>query len=693
MKRTFEKPVPISSQVLLDRERCVLCARCTRFSDQIAGDPLIGLFERGAHQQIGDLRRRRRTAADPFQSYFSGNTVQILPGRRADRRGLPLSDRGRSTSSPPLRASASTARRGCAQRTDFRHGATVLRRLAGDDPEVNEEWNCDKGRWAFTYTSSAASTAVIESPLVRDAATGELVSDLLDLSRSRPPPRHRQRQARRRSRRRPAHRRRRLRLCQVRPPGARHQRRRLPGPSALGRGDGVPRRRPSRAPGPPTAAPSPTQTSTAAPVPSSSPGSSPRKSRRSSSCGCAPPPGTRVSAGLRHRPAAHQPGLAKCFGTLVQTKPPAPRLRRSRRRNSTGGPGGAGQARRRHHRSASGSPPRRGRSPPLAALAAATGARSWRGSRAGPETAVLLEAGLLPSLLPGGRPVTDAAARGEVAAAWGTTADRLPAGVPGATLRRHHRGRRRRRDRRADRRRRRPRRPGRPGRGPRGAHRRPRSWSSPSSGTPPQPSWPTSSSPSRPVVEKAGTYLDWEGRARAFERVLPETFAQADVRRRQPARQPRSASTSASRPSRPPVQGDRDAAEVERRPRPPLPDASRAGRRRRCRRPARRYLASWHWLLDEGTLQEAEPHLAGTRRAPRGCTSPPPRPPRSAPPPASMFRSRRPVGAVTLPLIIADLPDRVVWIPTKSPGSHLSGLGVVPGAVVSISVVPAKVVA
>lgn len=73
VKRTFEKPKPISSQVLLDRERCVLCARCTRFSNQIAGDPFITLNERGALQQVGIYEK------DPFESYFSGNTVQICP--------------------------------------------------------------------------------------------------------------------------------------------------------------------------------------------------------------------------------------------------------------------------------------------------------------------------------------------------------------------------------------------------------------------------------------------------------------------------------------------------------------------------------------------------------------------------------------------------------------------------------------
>src|ERR1700754_158371 len=72
-KRTFAKPINISSQVLLDRERCILCARCTRFSEQIAGDPFIELLERGAMQQVG-------IATDtPFDSYFSGNTSHICP--------------------------------------------------------------------------------------------------------------------------------------------------------------------------------------------------------------------------------------------------------------------------------------------------------------------------------------------------------------------------------------------------------------------------------------------------------------------------------------------------------------------------------------------------------------------------------------------------------------------------------------
>jgi NADH-quinone oxidoreductase subunit G len=157
VKRTFAKPINISAQVLLDRERCILCARCTRFSEQIAGDPFIDMQERGALQQVGIY------ANEPFDSYFSGNTVQICPvgaltGTAYRFRARPFD----LVSSPSVCEHCAS---GCAQRTDHRRGK-VLRRLAGDDPEVNEEWNCDKGRWAFNY---ATQPDVLTTPLVRDA--------------------------------------------------------------------------------------------------------------------------------------------------------------------------------------------------------------------------------------------------------------------------------------------------------------------------------------------------------------------------------------------------------------------------------------------------------------------------------------------------------------------------------------------
>jgi NADH-quinone oxidoreductase subunit G len=72
-KRHFPKPIPLSELVLLDRERCIQCARCTRFADEIAGDKLIDFVDRGEHTQVLNFED------EPFDSYFSGNTVQICP--------------------------------------------------------------------------------------------------------------------------------------------------------------------------------------------------------------------------------------------------------------------------------------------------------------------------------------------------------------------------------------------------------------------------------------------------------------------------------------------------------------------------------------------------------------------------------------------------------------------------------------
>ena len=161
-KRTFPKPIPVSTQVLLDRERCVLCQRCTRFSDQIAGDPFIELLERGAHQQIGIAENK------PFQSYFSGNTIQICPVGALTSAAYRFRSRPFDLVSTPSVCEHCSS--GCAERTDWRRGK-VMRKLAGDDPEVNEEWICDKGRFAFRYLTAGDR---ITRPMVRDPKTGEL---------------------------------------------------------------------------------------------------------------------------------------------------------------------------------------------------------------------------------------------------------------------------------------------------------------------------------------------------------------------------------------------------------------------------------------------------------------------------------------------------------------------------------------
>jgi NADH-quinone oxidoreductase subunit G len=155
-KRTYPKPINISPNVLLDRERCVLCARCTRFSEQIAGDPFIALIERGALQQVGIYER------EPFESYFSGNTIQICPVGALTSAAYRFRSRPFDLVSTPSIAEHDAC--GSAIRVDHRRGV-VMRRLAGDEPDVNEEWITDKDRFAHRYGDGEDR---LTRPLVRE---------------------------------------------------------------------------------------------------------------------------------------------------------------------------------------------------------------------------------------------------------------------------------------------------------------------------------------------------------------------------------------------------------------------------------------------------------------------------------------------------------------------------------------------
>lgn len=161
-KRTYPKPLSISPQILLDRERCILCARCTRFSEQIAGDPFIAMAERGALQQVAIYEN------EPYSSYFSGNTIQICPVGALTSSAYRFRSRPFDLVSTPSVAEHDAC--GAAIRVDHRRGK-VLRRLAGDDPEVNEEWISDKDRFAFTYDRQPDR---LTRPLVRDPESGAL---------------------------------------------------------------------------------------------------------------------------------------------------------------------------------------------------------------------------------------------------------------------------------------------------------------------------------------------------------------------------------------------------------------------------------------------------------------------------------------------------------------------------------------
>ncbi len=144
-KRRYDKPVAVSPQILLDRERCVLCARCTRFSEQISGDPFIELFERGALEQVAIYED------EPYESYFSGNVIQICPVGALTSTSYRFKARPFDVVTTPSVCDHCSA--GCSLTVQSRRGE-IQRSLARTNMAVNEAWNCDKGRFGFTHLTA-----------------------------------------------------------------------------------------------------------------------------------------------------------------------------------------------------------------------------------------------------------------------------------------------------------------------------------------------------------------------------------------------------------------------------------------------------------------------------------------------------------------------------------------------------------
>ena len=139
-KRHYEKPIPISSLVYLDRERCILCDRCTRFASEVAGDPLITFTHRGNNTQVLTF------PDDPFASYFSGNTVQICPVGALTAK--PYRFRARPWDLEQTESTCTTCSVGC--RITVQSSQNILLRYQGVDSDpVNWGWLCDKGRFGF----------------------------------------------------------------------------------------------------------------------------------------------------------------------------------------------------------------------------------------------------------------------------------------------------------------------------------------------------------------------------------------------------------------------------------------------------------------------------------------------------------------------------------------------------------------
>jgi NADH-quinone oxidoreductase subunit G len=155
-KRHYEKPIEISPLVTLDRERCILCDRCTRFSKEVAGDPLIHFQDRGNATQVNVF------PSHPFSSYFSGNTVQICPVGALT--ATPYRFKARPWDLEQVESTCMTCSLG--ERIAVQSSGDALTRYVGIDAEpTNHGWLADKCRFNFESLNSQSRLA---APLMKD---------------------------------------------------------------------------------------------------------------------------------------------------------------------------------------------------------------------------------------------------------------------------------------------------------------------------------------------------------------------------------------------------------------------------------------------------------------------------------------------------------------------------------------------
>ncbi len=164
-KRHFQKPIPVSQLVDLDRERCILCDRCTRFADEVAGDPLITFTERGNNTQVLTF------PDEPFSSYFSGNTVEICPVGALT--ASPYRFKARPWDLREVNSTCTTCSVGCSMAIQSSRDQLV--RFVGVDvgvgvDAVNHGWLCDKGRFTFEAINSDQR---LTQPAGKPAAAGD----------------------------------------------------------------------------------------------------------------------------------------------------------------------------------------------------------------------------------------------------------------------------------------------------------------------------------------------------------------------------------------------------------------------------------------------------------------------------------------------------------------------------------------
>jgi NADH-quinone oxidoreductase subunit G len=174
-KRHFEKPIPISDLVFLDRERCILCARCTRFSDEISGDPLIEFKDRGNYTQVLTF------PGEPFSSYFSGNTVEICPVGALTAKPYRFRARPWDLEAVESVSLVDTVH----SKVSVQSSQNQIVRINGVDNEpTSHGWLSDKDRFVFEAINSEhrlTTPKISEDGALRDATWAEA----LDLAASR----------------------------------------------------------------------------------------------------------------------------------------------------------------------------------------------------------------------------------------------------------------------------------------------------------------------------------------------------------------------------------------------------------------------------------------------------------------------------------------------------------------------------
>lgn len=160
-KRRFKKPLPLGPVLMLDRERCIVCARCTRFGDIVAGDHALEFIDRGFRTEVGT------PSGEPVDSKFIGNTIQICPVGALTSQVYRFRARPWDNQSTPSTCTLCPV--GCSLILDSRDGE-IMRTRVGENKNVNDTWLCDKGWFGYEFTSSPAR---LKTPLIRKG--GELV--------------------------------------------------------------------------------------------------------------------------------------------------------------------------------------------------------------------------------------------------------------------------------------------------------------------------------------------------------------------------------------------------------------------------------------------------------------------------------------------------------------------------------------